>query len=206
MNEVTKKLYTTKELAEYLNVHVATVRNWENTGKIVPIKKPGEYKKFDIEKVLIATGRKLKDSYSCVYINKFLLTDSKKIDIEESVAKQYCAANGLRYKIFIDEPFDDNLGDTMDNFISCLLYDNVENVIVNKESSLGFTGSKIIKSICNQKNIPFIAIEELQEKNRDFIYNNITTAIKLCEIGCNKNKLQFSKIKSSLDGALDALC
>ncbi|MFW9618939.1 MAG: hypothetical protein ACMV0K_05595 [Sulfurospirillum sp.] len=154
-------LMTRKALATKLGVHYITIGNWMKEGKIIPEKKePGHRQVFSYRKVMTALGKEIKETYSLIFISDVMYDQKQNIEEEQRLSKQFCVCKGWQYRVVIHAPFE--LGSTNDDGVKELVREvlngSVERVIIPSKSKLGFSEFFWIKSLCEEKSIPFVVI------------------------------------------------
>jgi excisionase family DNA binding protein len=108
-----KNLITSQEAAEYLNIHVDTIRDWEAKGYIKSIRTPGNHRRYDMDDVKELLGKNNLPLLS-IYerqvlanqheILKSLSTDEEDIKFHERYIEIYKAGyEHLYYDNWIDK-------------------------------------------------------------------------------------------------------
>lgn len=204
---MSKKLLSATDLALHFQVHPSRVRSWERAGKIRAEQKiPGKAKQYDLEKVLKMLQKPDDERYTIIYINKNLYSSEEMLEREIAFAKQFCISNGWKYRVVMDDLFTKEPFSGMRDLIETLLNAGADRVVINKESVFGFCGYRIIKEICNDQNVPLVAIEGQKDKYKDFIIDTIDTVKKLAQLGYEKNHEKYNALCHHLQGAIDELC
>ena len=199
-----KKL-TTKELAIHFKVHIGTVRKWIS-GNIIQCetKKPGEYRKFDLDKVLVALGKRIKDRHAVIFINQALhMGKEEEMSKDEFLAKQYCVNNGWGYKIMHDNFLKDGKRG-ISELIEHILDVEIEALIICREGDIDFSSLSLLKILCEKKNIQIIFIAK-DTKNKNYIENELLLLRYLMHSGC-KDAKKIALIEKSITRIKSELC
>jgi len=61
------KLLSISQTSKYLNVSIDTLRLWDKSKKLVPLKTPGGHRRYDIEVLDDFLGKKERNTYGCLY-------------------------------------------------------------------------------------------------------------------------------------------
>lgn len=153
--------FTTRELAQHLQVHFGTVRKWvyEKTIQYEP-KVPGEYRKFDLDKVLVSLGRRIKDRRGVIFINQALYVGKEEeIGKDEFLAKQYCVNNGWGYEV-IHGCFLKDSQRGIDELVTYILDVDIEALVISREEDLDYLSLHFLKILCDRKNIPIVFLDK----------------------------------------------
>lgn len=168
-----QELLTTKQLAGKLQVHTATIRNWVKSGKIRPEKKiPGVRRMFDLDRVLEDIGKKQKESCALIFVNIDAQATEKKVEEVVFLAKQFCVSKGWQSQSFFYSATNELYKEGFEHFLDSLLRDAVDCVVVSNENAFPCGAKIAIKKICEEKNIPFLAIFK---ESRGGMCNGIAT-------------------------------
>lgn len=196
---------TTKELAKHFKVHIGTVRKWISD-KIIQCepKVSGEYRKFDLDKVLVSLGKRIKDRQGIIFINQALHVGKEEgMSKDEFLAKQYCVNNGWGYKVIIDNFLKDGKRG-IDSLIEDILDVDIEALIICKEGDIDFSSLNLLKILCDRKNIQIVFLDK-DIKNQNYIENELLILRYLIHAGC-KDAKKTSLIEKSINRIKSELC
>lgn len=177
-------LVTKNELATFLKVHRDTIAKWEKEKKITSEpKQPGKIKRYSLHKVLVQLGKEELEQYTVIYANALSFSTKDALDSQIHLAKQFCSANGWRYMIVIDNPFE-KIDDTqlgVGYLIELFANQKIERVILPTRSSVGYYEYRILEALCKSYKIPFIPIEGQPDSCHEFIRHSVQTIKHLCK-------------------------
>lgn len=196
---------TTKELARHFKVHIGTVRKWvaDKTIQCEP-KVPGKYREFDLEKVLVSLGKRIKDRYGIVFLNQALhVGKEEEMSKDEFFGKQYCVNNGWGYKIIKDNFIKDGKRG-IDELVEHVLDQEVEALIICKEGDIDFLSLALLKILCDRKNIQIVFLDK-DVKNQNYIENQLLMLQYLVHKGCKDSK-KIAIIEKSITRIKSELC
>ena len=181
---MSQDLVTKNELAEFLKVHRDTIAKWEKEKKISSEpKEPGKIKRYSLHKVLVALGKEELERYAVIYASALSFNSKESLENHILLAKQFCSANGWRYMVAIDEPFEKSVDSPFGIGYLIELFVNlkVERVILPTQSSIGYHEYRIIEALCKSYKIPFLPIEEQPDSCVELIRHSLNTIKYLCK-------------------------
>jgi predicted site-specific integrase-resolvase len=151
------------QAAERLGVSIQTLRRWEKTGDLVPVRKSASGTRYyDIDSLQNKPGSHSEINQRTVAYARVSSHDQKS-DLERQVIRlsDYCAAHGWQYEIIQD------LGSGMNyrkkglrKLLDLILCEKINRlVLMNKDRLLRF-GAELIFTLCEAKHIEVILINQ----------------------------------------------
>lgn len=204
MNIKQEQTLTIKELAELLNVHVVTIRNWEREGKSpIPVHRTvGNQRRYlltDVNKYLGLENRKEnkleKDSKKTIIYARVSSRDQKKdLDTQIQLLSLFATSKGFQFEIFSEifsgmnfkRPKFNQLLEMVEN-------GEVERIIINHKDRLLRFGYDMFEKICKLNNVEILVLDESkkelqQELLEDFISLITSFSGKIYGKRSHKNK------------------
>ncbi|QEH06473.1 serine recombinase family domain-containing protein [Sulfurospirillum multivorans] len=179
-----EELMTKLDLAKAIGVHRTTITHWVKSDKIHPEpKQQGKPQLFSYRKVMMELGREPKEFYTLIYLSDVTCNEFTPEE-ELRLLKNFCVGNGWRFKIIIDSILSANSNE----LFKALLSGCVERMIISSMSSIGFVEFKYLKSLCDEKLIPIIPLQQITNETLDFCKHAILVVKKLA--GTNEEILE----------------
>lgn len=157
-------MYTISEFAKIVGVTPNTLRRWEQSGKLVPIRLKSKHRRYtDLH---LAQLKKIKtpERINVVYIRE--LTDEQ-LEIQESVCRQFCINNGIRItKVISDTDTAINYNRKgLQELLSLILAGIINSIVIEHSDRLVRHGFQIIELICKDRDVKIIAINYVRKNN-----------------------------------------
>ena len=151
-NEV--ELLSLKQACQLLHVSKSTLYNWENAGKIEPLRTEGghrRYKKKELLKLVGACEQKCLKKVTIGYCRVSTNDQKEDLDRQIDVISQYCIANGYRFKIITDIGSGINYNKKgLKEIIRAICNYEVERIVINYKDRLIHFGFELIEQLCEQ--------------------------------------------------------
>ena len=212
-----KKFYSIGEAAEYLGVHVQTLRNWDRQGKFKPDSiSPGGTRRYSA-KSLIAINSNKDFVAPIVPLNNELLTIAyarvSSHDQKEDLVRQvnalelYCNNHGFTFELIQD------LGSGMNydkkglkKLIRMILDGKVGRLVITHKDRLLRFGAELIFSICEAKNVEVVIINKGEQVSsfeedlaKDVLEIITVFSARLYGSRSKKNKNLIDKLKNAVE-------
>ena len=163
------KIISIGRAAKLLGVHVQTMRNWENSGKLKPDSiSHGGTRRYNLDRIVAISGKEVPtvvDERKTIAYARVSSHDQKEDLVRQSqVLELYCAEHGYKYELITD------LGSGMNyykkgltNLINQILNDEVKRLVITHKDRLLRFGAELIFSICEAKEVEVVIINKGQE-------------------------------------------
>jgi len=150
--------------AKVLGVSVATLRRWDEEGRLVPIKTEGGHRRYDISKIKPELVHKFdfQDSRKTVAYARVSSHDQKTdLERQKQVLELFCSKNGWTFEII------DDLGSGMNYYkkglkklLNAILADDVGRLVLTHKDRLLRFGAELVFSICEAKGVEVVIINK----------------------------------------------
>jgi putative resolvase len=162
------KLLTIHEAATFLGVSPQTLRRWEKEGRGIPFKKTlGGQRRYDPAHLsLIDKGHSSNESITLAYARVSSHDQKEDLIRQEKMLEMYCSAQGWKFEILSD------LGSGMNyhkkglkKLIRKVLNNDIHRLVLTHKDRLLRFGAELIFSICEEKQIEVILINQGNENS-----------------------------------------
>jgi len=151
------------EAANVLGVSIQTLRRWEQTEVLLPVKKVSGTRYYDYE-VLLGAKKEVEQELTVAYARASSHDQKKDLERQIEMLSSFCAAKGWNYKVISD------LGSGMNyrkKGLKQLLDDILERkirrlVLTHKDRLLRF-GAELIFSLCAVRQVEVVIINQGDE-------------------------------------------
>jgi excisionase family DNA binding protein len=208
---MSKKPYMARigEAAKALGVSTATVRRWEDSGKITATRSLGGQRRYDLAALLPEKFRIESPTRRTVADARVSSHDqSADLERQKQVLELYCAQQGWTFSIVAD------LGSGMNDHkkgLKALLRSIIDGdvgrlVITHKDRLLRF-GAELVFAICEAKQTEVVILNQGQDTTfeedlaTDVLEIITVFSARLYGSRSHKNKQLIERIKQAVDGA-----
>ena len=120
------KMYSIGEFAKLLNVTQQTLRNWDKSGKLIPIKVKSGHRRYTSEHLNIINNTNETVRLNVVYCRESTKQQKSSLIEQEIKLKSFCTSNGIKIDKVISE------------YGSALNYKRKPNTVFEGDVSLSF--------------------------------------------------------------------
>lgn len=96
-------MYTIKEFASLIGVTQQTLRNWDKSGKLIPIRLDSKHRRYTNEHYNIIKGIKNKPGLNVIYARESTKQQKNSLIEQEVKLKTFCLNSGLTFDKIISE-------------------------------------------------------------------------------------------------------
>lgn len=155
------KLMSISEAAERLGISPTTLRRWEESGKLIPERTPGNQRRYRLSQIEPATHLLKQDRKTIAYARVSSHDQKADLDRQKQVLELYCAQQGWTFELISD------LGSGMNYYkkgLKRLLNEIIGGqagrlVITHKDRLLRF-GAELVFSLCEAKQVEVVIVNQ----------------------------------------------
>lgn len=155
------KLMSISEAAERLGISPTTLRRWEESGKLIPERTPGNQRRYRLSQIEPATHLLKQDRKTIAYARVSSHDQKADLDRQKQVLELYCAQQGWTFELISD------LGSGMNYYkkgLKRLLNEIMGGqagrlVITHKDRLLRF-GAELVFSLCEAKQVEVVIVNQ----------------------------------------------
>lgn len=159
------KFITISEAAKFLGVSSQTLRRWEKKGKGLPCQRTnGKQRRYDISQ--FQSRKPAQNQLTLAYARVSSHDQKEDLQRQEKMLEMFCTSNGWNFDILSD------LGSGMNyhkkglkKLIQKILNQEITRLVLTHKDRLLRFGAELIFSICEEKNIEVILINQGQESS-----------------------------------------
>ncbi len=149
------------EAAERLGISPTTLRRWEESGKLIPERTPGNQRRYRLSQIEPATHLLKQDRKTIAYARVSSHDQKADLDRQKQVLELYCAQQGWTFELISD------LGSGMNYYkkgLKRLLNEIMGGqagrlVITHKDRLLRF-GAELVFSLCEAKQVEVVIVNQ----------------------------------------------
>lgn len=158
-----RKLVDIADASKILGVSKTTLRRWEKSGKLVPVRTGGGHRRYDLSKINPEKYRAiLKDNKKTIAYARVSSHDQKDDLIrQQQVLEMYCATQGWGFEIIAD------LGSGMNYYkkglkklIDAIINDKISRLVLTHKDRLLRFGAELVFAICEIKEVEVVIINQ----------------------------------------------
>ena len=154
--------YNIKQFSELINVSKQTLRNWDNNGKLIPIKLKSGHRRYSNEH-LKQFNKNLKDidRLNIIYCRESTTQQLNSLNNQISKCKEFCLSKGIQ----IDKVISDNLSALNYNrkglkeILKLAIENKIENLIIYYKDRLVRFGFELFEELSLLNNFKIIIID-----------------------------------------------
>jgi putative resolvase len=197
--------------AKEAGVTVATLRLWDNAGKIISHRTQGGHRRYELESVLTYANRnKTSERITVIYARVCSYDKITDLEMQKQLLQLFCASKGWKFKIIEDiSSAIDYQRPGLLELIKLIESNMVERILLNYGDRLLGFGSEILLEICKCHNVEVITLNQDDEKHHDKELVDDMLSV-LCSISAklygnkiNKSRFIMEEIKSLLLKEID---
>ena len=201
------KLVTITEASKILGVCATTLRRWERDGKLVPIRTPGNQRRYSLHALDPSFADSI-ESHRVTYAyarvsshdqKEYLLRQAQLLEI-------HCASQGWKYEVLTD------LGSGMNyhkkglkKLLAEIIAGRVERLVIAHKDRLLRFGAELIFAICECKNVEVVIINKGQDTTfeedleKDVLEIITVFSARLYGIRSNKSKKLIEAMQKAVE-------
>lgn len=154
--------YNIKQFSELINVSKQTLRNWDNNGKLIPIKLKSGHRRYSNEH-LTQFNKNLKniDRLNIIYCRESTIQQKKSLDNQITKCKDFCISNGYAIdKVIVDNASALNYNRSgVKEILKLCIENKIENLIIYYKDRLVRFGFEMFEELSKINNFKIIIID-----------------------------------------------
>jgi putative resolvase len=154
--------YNIKQFSELINVSKQTLRNWDNNGKLIPIKLKSGHRRYSNEH-LKQFNKNLKniDRLNIIYCRESTIQQKKSLDNQIIKCKDFCISNGYTIdKVIVDNASALNYNrNGIKEILKLSVENKIENLIIYYKDRLVRFGFEMFEELSKINNFKIIIID-----------------------------------------------
>lgn len=154
--------YNIKQFSELINVSKQTLRNWDNNGKLIPIKLKSGHRRYTDEH-LRQFNKNLKniDRLNIIYCRESTIQQKKSLDNQINKCKDFCVYNGYKIdKVIVDNASALNYNrNGIKELLRLSIENKIENLIIYYKDRLVRFGFEMFEELSKINNFEIIIID-----------------------------------------------
>jgi excisionase family DNA binding protein len=159
-----ENLVTISRAAKILGVSNATLRRWDEDGKLVAIKTEGGHRRYDISEIRPETVHRFKfeDSRRTVAYTSVSSRNKKKdAERQKEILKTFCLKNGWTFELISDtgSGIDYHKKGLID-LLNAILDGRVGRLVLTHKDRLLRFGAELVFSICEARHVEVVIINK----------------------------------------------
>lgn len=201
------KLISIAKAAEILGVTTTTLRRWEASGKLVPVRTSGNQRRYSLAAIDPSFADSIETS-RITYAYARVSSHDQKEDLvrQTQVLEMHCAAQGWRFEVIAD------LGSGMNyhkkglkRLLAEILAGRVERLVIAHKDRLLRFGAELIFSICEAKNVEVVILNKGQDTTfeedlaKDVLEIITVFSARLYGSRSNKNKKLIEAVQKAVE-------
>jgi len=151
--------------AQILGVSIQTLRRWESTGSLLPVKKtPGGTRYYDINNLFLI--KNIDSDLTIAYARVSSHDQKKDLERQAETLASYCSAHGWQYEIIQD------LGSGMNYYkkglkrlLDMILERKIKRLVIAHKDRLLRFGSEVIFALCQARQIEVVIVNKGEESS-----------------------------------------
>ena len=173
-----RNLVTISEAAQYLGVSIMTLRRWDESGKLKPIKTVGKHRRYDINDLNDYLFHKddniiKENSHYRVVCYARVSSNDQKDDLERQaiLLEEYCKKNNYKYETIKDLGSGLNYKKKgLNKLINKVINKEVDKIIISYKDRLIRFGYELIEHLCNKNDVEIVVLNnEEKDKNKELV-------------------------------------
>lgn len=173
-----RNLVTISDAASYLGVSIMTLRRWDESGKLKPIKTAGKHRRYDINDLNYFLNHKddiivKEKSHYRVLCYARVSSDNQKDDLERQarLLEKYCMDNNYKYVTIKDLGSGLNYKKKgLNKLINKVINKEVDKIIITYKDRLIRFGYELIEHLCEKNDVEIIILNnEEKDKNKELV-------------------------------------
>ena len=173
-----RNLVTISEAARYLGVSIMTLRRWDESGKLKPIKTVGKHRRYDINDLNFFQNHKdditIKEkSHYRVICYARVSSNDQKDDLERQamLLEKYCMNNNYKYETIKDLGSGLNYKKKgLNKLINKVINKEVDKIVITYKDRLIRFGYELIEHLCDKNDVEIIILNnEEKDKNKELV-------------------------------------
>ena len=173
-----RNLVTISQAARYLGVNIMTLRRWDESGKLKPVKTLGKHRRYDMKDLEYYLLHKddehiiKKNNNKAICYARVSSSDQKE-DLERQaiVLEEYCKSNNYKFETIKD------LGSGLNykkkgllNLINKIINKEIDKIIITYKDRLIRFGYELIEHLCKKNNVEIIVLNnDGKDKNQELV-------------------------------------
>lgn len=201
------KFTTIAKAAEILGVSPTTLRRWEASGKLIPIRTAGNQRRYSLQALDPSFADSIETS-RVTYAYARVSSHDQKEDLvrQAQVLEMHCAANGWKFEVITD------LGSGMNyhkkglkKLLSEIIAGRVERLVIAHKDRLLRFGAELIFAICECKNVEVVIVNKGQDTTfeedlaKDVLEIITVFSARLYDSRSNKNKKLIAAVQKAVE-------
>lgn len=174
-----RNLVTISKAANYLGVNIMTLRRWDESGKLKPVKTFGKHRRYDINDLdffLLHKDDKelvIKKNHNKVICYARVSSSDQKEDLERQaiVLEEYCKSNNYKYETIRD------LGSGLNynkkgllKLINKVINKEIDKIIITYKDRLIRFGYELIEHLCKKNDVEIIVLNnDEKDKSQELV-------------------------------------
>jgi len=203
------KLVSIAKAAEILGVTTTTLRRWEASGKLVPVRTSGNQRRYSLAAIDPSFAESI-ETNRVTYAYARVSSHDQKEDLvrQTQVLEMHCAAQGWRFEVISD------LGSGMNyhkkglkKLLAEILAGRVERLVIAHKDRLLRFGAELIFAICEAKNVEVVILNKGQDTTfeedlaKDVLEIITVFSARLYGSRSNKNKKLIEAVQKAVETA-----
>lgn len=173
-----RNLVTISDAASYLGVSIMTLRRWDESGKLKPIKTAGKHRRYDINDLNYFLNHKddiivKEKSHYRVLCYARVSSNDQKDDLERQarLLEKYCMDNNYKYETIKDLGSGLNYKKKgLNKLINKVINKEVDKIIITYKDRLIRFGYELIEHLCEKNDVEIIILNnEEKDKNKELV-------------------------------------
>ena len=201
------KFTTIAKAAEILGVSPTTLRRWEASGKLIPIRTAGNQRRYSLQALDPSFADSIETSRVTYAYARVSSHDQKEALVRQAqVLEMHCAANGWKFEVITD------LGSGMNyhkkglkKLLSEIIAGRVERLVIAHKDRLLRFGAELIFAICECKNVEVVIVNKGQDTTfeedlaKDVLEIITVFSARLYGSHSNKNRKLIAAVQKAVE-------
>lgn len=199
-----KKLYSIHEFSKLIGVTPQTLRNWEKSGKLIPVNKSGNgYRYYSEEQRLMLSGVNIKDRIVIAYcrVSSSKQADDLKRQVEN--VRKYCIHHGYRFEVITDIGSGINYTKPgLNRLIDKVLSGEVSKVVILYKDRLVRFGFELLDNIFSRFGTSIEIIDNTEKTQEQELVEDLVQIVTVfsCKLQGKRSKKTKELIKQLKEG------
>lgn len=154
-------MYSIGEFAKLINVTPQTLRNWDKSKKLIPIKLESKHRRYNITHLNQIKGIKQIDKLNIIYCRESTKQQKNSLVDQENKCKSFCILNGIKIDKILSE-----FGSALNynrkgliNIISLAVNNNLNKLIIYYKDRLVRFGFELFEQLSKKYDFEIIIID-----------------------------------------------
>lgn len=199
-----EKLYSIHEFSKIIGVTPQTLRNWERSGKLIPVSKSGNgYRYYSEEQMQALTGVKPKDKYVIAYCRVSSSKQSDDLQRQVENVRSYCLHHGYRFEVITDIGSGINYNKKgLNKLIDKVLNGEVSKVVILYKDRLVRFGFELLDNIFSKFGTSIEIIDSTEKTQEQELTEDLIQIITVfsCKLQGKRSKKTREIIKQLKEG------